>query len=533
MTSESSVLESIAQTSETIESIFAGSNSLNLSDVLQDLEKLDFEELDIADVSDTLSNAPDKVETAFENFRTVDLSDTFSFKGLETSETQTPSLHLSACSCAQCCGAAGANNAGVPSANFNAGGSKWNQPNGLGSAVNISYSFANSFDNINGISNNAAKDLFEEALEVWSEVAPLNFTEITDPGNGNAVDIRVQGDFIDGPSNTLAFAFFPQGGDITFDTGDNWNASLFLETAVHELGHSLGLGHETGVNAIMNPSIQNRYNGPGTAFLLQDDINGVRSIYGSGNGSVDPLGGTPPPPPSPNVIEGDNRNNRLQGTARRDRISGFRGNDEILGRGGDDLLRGNSGNDTVLGETGNDTLFGGGGRDQLRGGTGNDEARGRQGNDRLWGGSGRDQLIGDRGNDTLIGGTQSDRVFGSAGNDVLIGVDPDASQPGAGEIDTLRGASGADTFVLGNRRTVFYTDGSGPDYAEVKDFSIGQGDILQLNGSASDYSLGDSNSFSGLPANGTLIINEVGNRELVAVVQGDDFTLNSSAVRFV
>ncbi|MEO0374381.1 MAG: matrixin family metalloprotease [Cyanobacteria bacterium P01_A01_bin.17] len=548
MTSESSVLESIAQTSETIESIFKGSNNVDLSDVLQELETIDLEGLDTADLSDGVSETIAAAETTFNNVRQINLSDAFSFKGLEalntqTPNTQTPNLHLNACSCAQCCGAIDAvNNAGVPSANFNAGGSKWNQPNGLGSAVNISYSFANSFNNFNGVNNNAAKDLFEEALEVWSEVAPLNFTEITDPGNGNAVDIRVQGDFIDGPSNTLAFAFFPQGGDITFDTGDNWNASLFLETAVHELGHSLGLGHESGVSAIMNPSIQNRYSGPGTAFLLQDDINGVRSIYGSGTGSVDPLGGspaptpTPPPPtpsPSPDVIRGNSGNNRLVGTSGRDTIFGLGGNDELLGRGGNDLLTGNLGNDTVLGEAGNDTLLGGNGRDQLRGGAGNDQMRGRLGDDLLRGDQGRDQLIGNRGRDTLVGGAQSDQLFGNSGNDFLMGVNPNASQPGAGEIDTLRGGSGADIFALGNRRTVFYTDGSGPDYAEVKDFSIAQGDILQLNGRASNYSLGNSNSFSGLPANGTLIINEVGNRELVAVVQGDNFSLNSNAVRFV
>ena len=32
----------------------------------------------------------------------------------------------------------------------------------------------------------------------------------------------------------------------------------------------------------MNPSVQNRYSGLGTAFLLTDDINGIRSLYGEG-----------------------------------------------------------------------------------------------------------------------------------------------------------------------------------------------------------------------------------------------------------
>lgn len=464
---------------------------------------------------------------------------------IQATEIQLPNLHLNACGCAQCCGVEEATqgNSGVPSAEFNtSSGLKWDQPNGLGSAVNITYSFANSFNNLNGSTTNALKDLFEEALGVWSEVSPLNFTEIQDPGNGAAVDIRVNGDFIDGRNNVLARAFFPQGGDITFDTGDNWNASLFLETAVHEIGHSLGLGHETGVDAILNPSIQGRYNGPGTAFLLQDDINGVRSIYGSGRGSVDPLGGnpapnpapSPSPAPSPNVINGNDGNNNLRGTGQRDVISGLGGNDTVFGGDNNDLLRGNRGNDIVLGEAGNDSLFGGSGRDTLSGGLGRDQLRGRSGNDFLEGGGGQDLLVGNIGRDTLVGGAQRDELYGGSGNDVLIGVNQNATRPGAGEIDTLRGDGGADTFVLGNRSTAFYTDSGSTDYAVIGDFRRGQGDVLQLNGRASDYSLGNSNNVNGLPANGTLIINDtIGNGELIAVVQGDNVTLNSNSVRFV
>ena len=37
----------------------------------------------------------------------------------------------------------------------------------------------------------------------------------------------------------------------------------------------------TGNNAIMNPFYGARYNGLGTAFLLQDDINGIQAIYGT------------------------------------------------------------------------------------------------------------------------------------------------------------------------------------------------------------------------------------------------------------
>ena len=237
---------------------------------------------------------------------------------------------------------------------FNAGGSKWSQPGGKGNPVNITYSFGNLLDGgLNGISAEQVETAIEEAFGEWAKVAPLNFTEVEDSSNSQ---IRIGYDYIDGQNGTLAYAYFPTNGDITFDSGENWNTSLFLETAVHEIGHSLGLDHESGTGAIMNPSIQNRYNGLGSAFLLQDDINGIRSIYGNGSGSVNPLGGTPPnpeptpgptPTPSgPRKINGTSGNDILTGNDRDNRIRGYAGDDYLEGGKGDDNIKGGSGADT-------------------------------------------------------------------------------------------------------------------------------------------------------------------------------------------
>ncbi len=180
--------------------------------------------------------------------------------------------------------------------NFSAGQLKWNRSDSSGATL-VTYAFDNDFG-INGISTDRAKVLFAEALQTWATYAPLNFQEIEDPGSGSQVDILAQSEAIDGPGKTLAFAFFPTVGDITFDTDENWRESSFLETTVHEIGHSLGLDHENDTDAIMNSVLGNRFEG-NDAFLFEDDINGIRSLYGAGTGSVRTLAGTPVSTPSP------------------------------------------------------------------------------------------------------------------------------------------------------------------------------------------------------------------------------------------
>ena len=164
----------------------------------------------------------------------------------------------------------------------------------------MTFAFDDGFG-VNGISTDEAKSLVIEGMQTWSSYAPLDFIEESDPGSGDRVDIFIESGNIDGRGNTLAFAFFPTVGDIKFDSSEGWNTDTFLETAVHELGHALGLDHEGDTDAIMNPVLGNRFD-DGEAFLFDDDIRGIQSLYGSGQGSVTTLGSnSPTPSPTPDT----------------------------------------------------------------------------------------------------------------------------------------------------------------------------------------------------------------------------------------
>ena len=88
----------------------------------------------------------------------------------------------------------------------------------------------------------------------------------------------------------MGHAFSPPAGVIHFDddehftefggevTGWWWfqrRAIGLLYTAVHEIGHALGLDHSDVKDAVMWPLAKF-----GTPVLHQDDIDGIHSLYG-------------------------------------------------------------------------------------------------------------------------------------------------------------------------------------------------------------------------------------------------------------
>ncbi|XP_017066545.1 matrix metalloproteinase-2 isoform X2 [Drosophila eugracilis] len=136
--------------------------------------------------------------------------------------------------------------------------------------------------------------MVSRALSVWENNSKLTFREVS----SEQADIQIlfarlghgDGYKFDGPGQVLAHAFYPgdgRGGDAHFDADETWNfgeqtdddqGTNFLNVALHELGHSLGLGHSSDQKAVMFPWYQNN---EVDGKLPDDDRNGIQELYGS------------------------------------------------------------------------------------------------------------------------------------------------------------------------------------------------------------------------------------------------------------
>lgn len=174
---------------------------------------------------------------------------------------------------------------------FTAQGNRWDR-------TDLTYGFQ---DFTPELTQQQVRDAIAAALNLWSQVTPLKFTEVSLAFKPDFVISFVAGDHgdgspFDGVGRVLAHAFYPppNGGDVAgdahFDEAETWTVNIpvpaggvdLITVAAHEFGHSLGLAHSSVPGALMFPS----YSGP-QRFLAQDDIDGIRSIYGSSGESLD------------------------------------------------------------------------------------------------------------------------------------------------------------------------------------------------------------------------------------------------------
>ncbi|XP_053326742.1 stromelysin-3 [Spea bombifrons] len=152
-----------------------------------------------------------------------------------------------------------------------------------------------------------------EALKVWSDVTPLNFTEVFEGRADIIIDFTRywHGDNLpfDGPGGILAHAFFPKThreGDVHFDYDEAWTIGSnlgtdLLQVAAHEFGHVLGLQHSSVSKSLMSPFYTFRY----PLSLSADDKHGIQYLYGAPR----PL--TPEPTVKPEPKQPENESNEI------------------------------------------------------------------------------------------------------------------------------------------------------------------------------------------------------------------------------
>lgn len=169
-------------------------------------------------------------------------------------------------------------------------GDGWDGP-GLGSATVTYHLAAPTLD----LPLLTQKSTLASALGVWSSVAALTFIETSLPALTQSIDfLFTLGDHGDGfPFGVfeLAHTFFPSppnpepiAADVhfndafLFEVGDSLGFAAFdlMWLAVHETGHSLGLGHSDDPDSVMFQFVGSEQVFTG---LHPADIQGIRSLY--------------------------------------------------------------------------------------------------------------------------------------------------------------------------------------------------------------------------------------------------------------
>ncbi|MFD3401577.1 matrixin family metalloprotease [Kribbella sp. NPDC058693] len=144
------------------------------------------------------------------------------------------------------------------------------------------------------LSNASVENALQFAYRSWCLVAQIAARRVS---SGADIEVRfATGDHgdgannaFDGPGNVLAHGFSPPSGtgsaidgDLHFDDDETWTRDLpptgiDLDTvALHEAGHTLGLDHSAVASAVMYP-----FYGGGRRTLTDDDVAGIRSLYGT------------------------------------------------------------------------------------------------------------------------------------------------------------------------------------------------------------------------------------------------------------
>ncbi|UMM26113.1 hypothetical protein L5515_005639 [Caenorhabditis briggsae] len=134
------------------------------------------------------------------------------------------------------------------------------------------------------------RNTMHRAFNEWSAISSVDFREIPpDVISRIPPDIHIafekgehsDGFSFDGQDGVVAHAFYPRDGRLHFDAEEQWSLNSpegvnLFQTAVHEIGHLLGLEHSVDTRAAMFAA-KRPYD---PAFTLgDDDVRAIRSLF--------------------------------------------------------------------------------------------------------------------------------------------------------------------------------------------------------------------------------------------------------------
>jgi hypothetical protein len=179
----------------------------------------------------------------------------------------------------------------------------WSRTGAAGTAVGLQYFFGAITPTLPEAS---VKSEIMRAFDEWARNGNIRFSAASGPTAARTVNVffgsRSHGDpySFDGPGGVLAHTFYPAppnpeplAGDMHLDAEEAWRIGASIDVysvVLHELGHSLGLGHSDLPSAVMYPFYKQ------SSTLTADDIEGLQALYGAPQDAVSPV-----PPSTPTV----------------------------------------------------------------------------------------------------------------------------------------------------------------------------------------------------------------------------------------
>lgn len=116
------------------------------------------------------------------------------------------------------------------------------------------------------------------AFGQWQAAANFFSFSFVPPNTGEDIRVVFGGSAVDSrfgaPGGVLASAGYPPGGNLQFDSAETWTTNSLLGTALHEIGHLLGLSHSNAPGGLMYP-----YATPGLT-IDQESRDAVNAFYG-------------------------------------------------------------------------------------------------------------------------------------------------------------------------------------------------------------------------------------------------------------